>query len=341
MLADRTSERGMQSELSVDNFKKLALLAAQQGQHDLAVDLLLVWQERRGDEQLVDSPTKTTQGTTWRQHVVGRRHSPNASTGGRHSTAMPTSSNARRNLAKVLLTEWKLEQPWPATFVALCSAKYQDSDMPIDLGMIKEDVMLEHERDNILNPFRRERKVLVLVKNGVVDAWENARIIRRHDDRTYDVKSWRIRERLPQEWVLAPSSSGIGAVLREAAKQGEEELVEMLLSANASVYECDEDANLPIYLAARAGHANVCKLLYDADERTLQVRNRHRKNTQYANDVRTEAQPSLPRYVASSDVVPCSCWQGHSSHSQSCRSCSCSQSDHGGRGPSPGRLRTL
>ena len=58
--------------------------------------------------------------------------------------------------------------------------------------------------------------------------------------------------------VLAPASGGGGALLLEAARQGNMELLVALLDAGVSCYACDGRANTPMHLAARAGYAELC-----------------------------------------------------------------------------------
>ena len=69
---------------------------------------------------------------------------------------------------------------------------------------------------------------------------------------------------MPVSKVLHPSESGSGALLRYASENGDALLVEALIKAGASLYECDSEANTPMHYAARGGHTHICRLLLKA-----------------------------------------------------------------------------
>ena len=64
--------------------------------------------------------------------------------------------------------------------------------------------------------------------------------------------------------VLSSTSSGVGAILLEAARQGEAALVEMLLDAGVSPVYCDSNATTALIEAARERRADVCRLLINS-----------------------------------------------------------------------------
>ena len=72
---------------------------------------------------------------------------------------------------------------------------------------------------------------------------------------------WGRPVRVPSHQVLAVSSGGVGAVLREAAAADKVELVEELLLRGVSPFEADAHASTALHRAAANGCALVCKVL--------------------------------------------------------------------------------
>ena len=179
-----------------------------------------------------------------------------------------------------------LQSPWPATLVTLASRElWGTKDTVMDLKLFTE-ALTDHV-SNADDPFRVGAKVLMYTKSsGGSESWEAATVKRTKTTQknTFDLVNWRTHMNIDASKVIAPSSSGLSAAMREAAQLGEAHIVQCMLNAKVDTFNSDEQGNTVLIVASEYGHANVCKLLMGAhqkgrDSRNLkEVRNRKRQN---------------------------------------------------------------
>ena len=165
----------------------------------------------------------------------------------------------------------RVVQPWPPVLVKLLSDSRE--------GGPKEEELLETKRDisklskflqpifiELLKgsfgelsdtPFTTNASVLFWRKDE--EKWDNGRI---HSiNPTKIVYKEQVIDDLKEQHVLSHTTSGVGLLLLEAARQGEARLVKLLLGAKVSPFFSDRDANTALILAAKAQKAAVCKVL--------------------------------------------------------------------------------
>ena len=154
-------------------------------------------------------------------------------------------------------------QPWPATLVTLATgASPEFAQGTVNAYAALAKGLASRDR------FSVGAQVLALkyVAGSTVSHWSAGIISRKLAGRRFDVKllDGDTQRNMRQQEVLAPSTGGAGAVLREAARMGSAALVDALLRKGISVFESDYEAITPLHLASAAGHADVCNLLVDA-----------------------------------------------------------------------------
>jgi len=103
----------------------------------------------------------------------------------------------------------------------------------------------------------------VLANEGI-GVWEQAVVTRVGETVVVKMRGWQEKEELPRTKALVVSSNGAGALLRVAAGMGNAPLVDSLLKHGVSHLVADSMANTPLHLAARGGHALVCRSLVAA-----------------------------------------------------------------------------
>jgi hypothetical protein len=196
--------------------------------------------------------------------------------------------------------------PWAGTLVELC----KDSDDRYNqLGLDLDDLKKLINKVEALCSDRFAVDCDVLVKEkGSAERWVRARVTRaRYDGQgkdgqtflAYDAKTYHELEALQCNEILAPGTSGLGSMLREAARVGNAKLVRMLLDAGASAFETDMQADTALIIAAKyateadcAGHVAVCQILkkvMDGALRNVPVAGKaqdlHNDNRQNAFDI--------------------------------------------------------
>ena len=77
---------------------------------------------------------------------------------------------------------------------------------------------------------------------------------------------------------VPPLLAGVGMLLLEAARQGQAQLVKLLLGADVSPFFSDHNADTALIIAARAQNSEVCKVLVEVGHADLEVFNQFRVN---------------------------------------------------------------
>ena len=231
-LTDRgaSAERGLM--LTSDKMKTAALLAAQVGEAELAVELLL----RRKKQQYLGEPTVA----------------------------------ALEKIVDEILGEG-CKQPWPQTLAKLISQEtFGNKDAAIPPDRVVEILKKSLASSAYDSPFHVGARVRVCEKMHGASPWLNARIKgERRGTATYK-KTIQGKQRVetsgieysvemdggglprwvPEERVVAPTQHGLPAVLHVAATSGDVEVVKMLLDAKVSLYATDLKLNTALVLAA-------------------------------------------------------------------------------------------
>ena len=150
--------------------------------------------------------------------------------------------------------------------LVLTPAEYEN---PFKLGA---SVLFFHKQEPKLPPppvrYASSAFHLAGYKHATPARWEIGRIHHIEVDeaggtRTFDVllRGTEVVSELEPKHVLYVGLAGVGALLREAARQGCTKLLKCMLDANISPFYCDRHANTALMEAAREKHADACRLL--------------------------------------------------------------------------------
>ena len=145
---------------------------------------------------------------------------------------------------------------WPPTLVALADSVEHD--------FVKR--ALEMRQASEANPFRQGAVVLYQLDYGGFSYGKIVQAAQLIDGRGWYefADQYGDKQRVPSYSVFAVSSSGVGAVLREAAAAGKVDLVNELLLRGVSPFESDAQATTALHRAASGGSEQseeVCRRL--------------------------------------------------------------------------------
>ena len=159
--------------------------------------------------------------------------------------------------------------------IALTEAEFENPFKPGASVLFYNPAEKTQTRDSFANSYR----------HSLPSRWEMGRIhniteANEAGSARIDVqlRGTKVVEGLEPKHVLYISTAGVGALLREAARQGCTQLLECMLDANISPFYCDRHANTALIEAAREKHADACRLLV-ARGLDVHVFNRFRLNT--------------------------------------------------------------
>ena len=272
-----SEDQSLSQAMGTTMLKRTAEIAAKAGEHSLAIGILKRAQQAdsSSNAHMVEHKNTTTHGE-YRKRL--------------NELECPAgTSGEARNLfavAKSLMMDG-LQQPWPATLVALGSTKSEDGRPFSDLLQPLFEVLAS--RDDL---FAEGCPILVFTKvrggterllEGTINAC-NLNTESGNKKKTFDIKmrDGSIVPGVKEQSVVAQDHScGIGAALRYAAQEGKADVVACLLRAKASVYHCDARGNRAMILAAQEGHDKVCRELVDhapALKELADYRNRQRQS---------------------------------------------------------------
>ena len=288
------TQRSQTLKLEPESIFESARLAAQAGQHKQAVDLLLLWVERKrmkaaGDETKIP-PTP---------HPAARARAQSFPADA--SSACLDAESVLEDLKDVLreLLRIGCHSPWPATVAELASTQCgAEHDYVYKTACLSKEDFLSVVSENLderENPFRRGARVLVKCDGKGQTPWRHATIQMRFaedDAKRAEGYLWKVKVPgigplcLPEEAVLAASEGGLPAVLRAAAQTGNLDVTKWLLEARGtgagastkriSLYETDREANTAVVLSAAVkasdsradskAAAKACKVLLHSEQ---------------------------------------------------------------------------
>ena len=247
----------------------VARLAAQAGEHKHAVDLLLLWHDMRNKAS----------GRDRRLSRPGGNLSPGA-VALRKATSFDYVDAGRQDCRTALMrtVEYLLEQgcpaPWPETVVKLMSKDtdgFQRKTETLMVDDIQRIVLKAIEtRDD---PFGVHARVLVKEGDDPATIWRTASITQIGDTEEATLQAGchykvhigggRYGTDLPQHKVVSTTEGGLGSLMLCAARLGEVTLVEALLKAGVSLFECDQHANTALIVASEEGQDGVCRVILE------------------------------------------------------------------------------
>jgi len=144
----------------------------------------------------------------------------------------------------------RVVQPWPALLVHLLARR-------VDLQPVFIELLTQSFTDLIQDPFEPGASVLFYHRDE--RRWNSGRV---HKVSPIEViQKDQIIADLKPKHVLSQATSGVGALLLEAARKGQARLVELLLEAKVSPFYSDRHANTALMVAAKARSPGVCQVL--------------------------------------------------------------------------------
>ena len=306
-------------EVNDSVFYRTAELAANAGLHHLAVDLLVQWRQVQEHLRLYNHAPSAASGVSVAADPPSAAPMVVSSHEDRRAmrSASPDQMAARKKIylsdIAVQLLENGVKVPWAGTLVELCRHS-MERYTPQGLELADLEKLIHKVPELCSDRFAVDSDVLVKerqAERGSAERWVHARVTTARYEKqgkdghtffAYDAKTYHELKALQCNEVLAPGTSGLGSMLREAARVGNAQLVSMLLEARASAFETDMQADTALIIAAKhateadcAGHVAVCRILkevMDGDLRNVpmegEAKDLHNDNRQNAWDIAVE-----------------------------------------------------
>eukprot|EP00966_Prymnesium_polylepis_P219276 5073159-Prymnesium_polylepis.1 len=165
-------------------------------------------------------------------------------------------------------------QPWPALLLHLLMHESKEVQ-PAFIELLKS-----RDFDLIGDPFIVGAEVLYWqVKEQRWNSGSIHKVVDVNGEHKFEVLDQKssVSKDLKKQHVMSYSTSGVGALLLEAARHGCSTLVQLLLEARVSPFYADHDANTPLMEAARNDHDEVCEYLV-GEGADIDLYNRFRAN---------------------------------------------------------------
>ena len=260
-------------EMSAVKLKKSAELAARAGEHELAVELLMLWQAKATEvEKGAGAPAAEGSEMVFESRVRRRRGD------GDVRPSDGTVADQLLAIAESLLDDG-LPLPWPATPVAIASQQAPHGQCfgqfgYIELPKLSEKLVAHVQKNEAFAPGQK-----VLHWQPDFQRWDAGRIRRKVDGGDggppkYDIVTWKDRAAVERKALLAPDAAGLSAALRRAAQLHDVQVVDTMLKAGVSLYTCDDSANTALIRSHHGAQAFGPQRALGSDGRSLQPRSR-------------------------------------------------------------------